>query len=244
MALAIPGEEEERGRGNPLQKGQRVLFYPLPKNTQLCLVQGNSEISSRRFLTRSARQRGDWCSGSSKKEKVKLREKLRLVTGRSGGRRGGRGTRRWAIDLRLALNPLTPPPAETEGDRVKGSWSHICKADRTLSRDEEWTAWAEEEGVEVEVEGLVEGEAAGLRRRRIRRVPNLPKSCSICNMAEELPDVTNVGTADPPQANPLIWRGGDHQVRAQELQGGQRGGVSQSNAGLRVEVEVELVWGL
>ncbi len=66
---------------------------------------------------RSARERGDWCSGSSKKEKVKLREKLRLVTGRSGGRRGGRGTRRWCNTLRLARNPRPPPPAETERNR-------------------------------------------------------------------------------------------------------------------------------
>ena len=68
---------------------------------------------------RSARQRGDSCSGSSKKEKVKLREKLRLVTGRSGGRRGGRGTR--GKTLRLARNPLPPPPAETERDSHRGS---------------------------------------------------------------------------------------------------------------------------
>lgn len=66
---------------------------------------------------RSARQRGEWCRGSSKKEKVKLREKLRLVTGCSGGRRGGRGPRRWGNTLRLARNPLPTPPAETEGDR-------------------------------------------------------------------------------------------------------------------------------
>jgi len=45
---------------------------------------------------------------------------------------------------------------------------------RSVSHDEEWTAWAEEEGVEVEVEGLVEGEAAGLSQRRIQREPNLP----------------------------------------------------------------------
>ncbi|KAI4823523.1 hypothetical protein KUCAC02_012106 [Chaenocephalus aceratus] len=67
-----------------------------------------------RFLMRSARQRGDWWSGSSKKEKVKLREKLRLVTGRRGARRGGRGKRRWGNNLRLARNPLTPPPAGGE----------------------------------------------------------------------------------------------------------------------------------
>lgn len=66
---------------------------------------------------RSARHRGDWCSGSSKKEKVKLREKLRLVTGRSGGRRGGRGTRRWGDDFRLACNPRPPTPAETQSVR-------------------------------------------------------------------------------------------------------------------------------
>ena len=71
---------------------------------------------------RSARQRGDWCSGSSKKEKVKLREKLRLVTGRSGGRRGGRGTRRWGNTLRLARNPRPPAPGETHRDRHVREW--------------------------------------------------------------------------------------------------------------------------
>lgn len=73
-----------------------------------------------RFLMRSARQRGVWCRGSSKNEKVKLREKLRLVTGRSGGRRGGWGTRCWGNTFTrppFIRNSLTPPSAETDRDK-------------------------------------------------------------------------------------------------------------------------------
>lgn len=65
--------------------------------------------SSMRFLVRSARQRDEWCNGSSKKEKVKLREKLRLVTGCRGGSRGGR---RWGNPLRLTCDPSSSPPAK------------------------------------------------------------------------------------------------------------------------------------
>ena len=101
-----------------------TVHAPLTLQKWICLR------SSMRFRTRSARQRGDWCRGSSKKEKVKLREKLRLVTGCSGGRRGGRGNRRWGIALRLARNPLTPEPAETERDGRGGSewicWEYGC----------------------------------------------------------------------------------------------------------------------
>lgn len=62
----------------------------------------------------SARQWGDWCSGSSKKENVKLREKLRLEMGRSGGRRGGRGTQRCGNILLFIHTPLPPAPESSK----------------------------------------------------------------------------------------------------------------------------------
>lgn len=75
-----------------------------------------------RFLVCSAWQQGDWCSGSSKKEKVKLREKLRLVTGCSGGRRGGRGV------LCLICNFL-PLPVE---DITRSNFLHTSVIVRIL----------------------------------------------------------------------------------------------------------------
>lgn len=79
--------------------------FALPPQKWICFK------SSMRFLVRSARQRGEWCNGSSKKEKVKLREKLRLVTGCRGGSRGGR---LWGNPRRLTCDPSSSPPAEAD----------------------------------------------------------------------------------------------------------------------------------
>lgn len=88
-----------------LWNSRTLPTFALPPQKWICFK------SSMRFLVRSARQRGEWCSGSSKKEKVKLREKLRLVTGCRGGSRGGR---RWENPRRLTCDPSSSPPAETD----------------------------------------------------------------------------------------------------------------------------------
>lgn len=53
--------------------------------SQYCIFLSSTTSS----FSRSARFCIDWCHGSSKNENVKLREKLRLVTWRNGGKREG-----------------------------------------------------------------------------------------------------------------------------------------------------------
>ena len=88
---------------------------------------------------RSARQRGAWWSGSSKKEKVKLREKLRLVTGLRGGSRGARGGLLGGSTLRLALPTLGPPLSWGVEARGEGAG---------LRRRAGYLGWRGEEGEE------------------------------------------------------------------------------------------------
>lgn len=114
-------DETSRVRVHPrVKEKQRFAHFAPALQKCVCFR------SRMRFLVRSARQRGEWCSGSSKKEKVKLREKLRLVTGCSGGRRGGR---RWGNPLRLACDPSPSPPAETD----RGGVGSRCQLLTTLA---------------------------------------------------------------------------------------------------------------
>lgn len=104
--------------------------FALPPQKWICFK------SSMRFLVRSARQRGEWCSGSSKKEKVKLREKLRLVTGCRGGSLGGR---RWGNPRRLTCDPSSSPPAETD---MKVAAKTSCSfTDTKVAHDHATLSW-------------------------------------------------------------------------------------------------------